>query len=79
VSIQLLEKTIVAKEGGGSLVQFEVPVAIRYYLTGGIVFDVSPVISIDEEKDGSVTLYKTDGTFSKLANGWLCYDVSVML
>ena len=57
--------------------EFETPVMVTYVLTGGITFSVTGVISV-EEVDGCLILIKTDDTFTKLAKGWLQYDVSKM-
>lgn len=59
-------------------IEFDTPVQVTYCLPGGVEYTTTGVDAI-KENQGALILYKTDGTFTKVASGWLSYDIQEMV
>ena len=58
-----------------SEIEFELPHSVTYGVAGGNFWTATGIMAIQESKNGEVVLHKSDGTFTKIAKGWLSYDV----
>ena len=57
-------------------ITMESPVKVTYGFPGDMVFEVVGVVKIEEHEDGSLTLTKSDDTFTRAkAGAWLFYDI----